>query len=94
MLSSPIQSNGKAGVCSVSTVLSPREVDSQAGFCPIWSVPLQSLGTVVHGVLVRLFAQLVSGQMMPLAVGGGCGGMGVSCQVMKFCDSIVRALWH
>ena len=60
MLSSPIQSNGKAGVCSVSTVLSPREVDSQAGFCPIWSVPLQSLGTVVasgrvESVDARLF---------------------------------------
>jgi hypothetical protein len=45
-------------------------------------------------VLVCLFAQLVSGQMISLAMGGGGGSMGVSCQVVKFCESIVRALWH
>src|ERR1017187_9782841 len=48
----------------------------------------------VHGVLVCLFAQLVSGQMISLAMGGGGGSMGVSCQVVKFCEPIVRALWH
>ena len=48
----------------------------------------------VHGVLVRLLTQLVSGQMISFAMGGGSGGMGVSCQVVKLCGSIVRALWH
>ena len=43
----------------------------------------------VHGVLVRPFAKLVSGQMISFSVGGGSGGMGVSCQVVKFCGSIV-----
>jgi hypothetical protein len=47
-----------------------------------------------NGVLVRLFAQLVSGQMISLAMGRGGGSMSVSCQVVKFCDSIMRALWH
>jgi hypothetical protein len=27
-------------------------------------------------------------------VSGGSGGVGVGRKIMKFCDSIVRALWH
>jgi hypothetical protein len=48
----------------------------------------------VHGMLVRLFGEFVSGQMISFAVGYGGGGVGVSCEVVEFCDSIVRALWH
>lgn len=32
--------------------------------------------------------------MVSLAVGGGGGSMGVGRQVVKFCDAVVRALWH
>ena len=31
--------------------------------------------------------------MISFAVGYG-GGVGVSCEVVEFCDSIVRALWR
>jgi hypothetical protein len=48
----------------------------------------------VHGVLVRLFAEFVSRQMIPLAVSRGGRGVGVGREVMEFCSSIVRALWH
>ena len=32
--------------------------------------------------------------MISFAVGYGGGSVGVSCEVVEFCDSIVRALWH
>jgi len=32
--------------------------------------------------------------MISFAVGHGRGIVGVSCEVMEFCDSIVRALGH
>jgi hypothetical protein len=48
----------------------------------------------VHGVLVRLFAEFVSGKMISLAVSRGGRGVGMGSKVMEFCGSIVRALWH
>jgi hypothetical protein len=48
----------------------------------------------VHGVLVRLFGEFVRGQVISLTVRDSSGGVGVGRQVMKFCDSIVRTLWH
>jgi hypothetical protein len=48
----------------------------------------------IPGVLKRLFGQFVSGEMVSFSV-SGCGGtVGVGRKVMKFRDSIVRALWH
>lgn len=38
---------------------------------------------------MRLFGEFVSGQMIPFSVSNGRGGVGVSGQVMEFCDSIV-----
>ncbi len=32
--------------------------------------------------------------MISLAVGSGSSGVGVGSEVMKFCGSIMRALWH
>ncbi len=43
----------------------------------------------VHGVLVRLLAQFMGGEMVSLAVGGGGGLMGMGGQVMQFGDSVV-----
>jgi hypothetical protein len=48
----------------------------------------------VHGVLVRQFAEFVGGEMVSFTVGGGGSGVGVGRQVVQFCGSIVRALWH
>ena len=48
----------------------------------------------VHGVLVRQFAEFVGGEMVSFPVGGGGSGVGVGRQVVQFCGSIVRALWH
>lgn len=48
----------------------------------------------IQRVLMRLFAQFVRGQMIAFAVRGGGCGVGVRCQVVKFGDSIVRALGH
>jgi hypothetical protein len=45
-------------------------------------------------VLVRLFAEFVSGWMISLAVSCGGRGVGMGSKVMEFCGSIVRALWH
>ena len=42
----------------------------------------------------RLFAKLVSGQVISLGVGSGCGFMGVGCNVVQLCGSIVCALGH
>ncbi len=43
----------------------------------------------IHRVLVRLFGEFVSGQMIPFVVGNGRGGVGVGGQVVEFCYSIV-----
>jgi hypothetical protein len=48
----------------------------------------------VGGVLMRLLAQLVRGQMIAFAVSGRGGGVGVGGQVVQLRDSIVCALWH
>jgi hypothetical protein len=48
----------------------------------------------VHGMLVCLFCELVSSQMVSLAVSDGSGGMSVGRKVVKFRGSIVHALWH
>jgi hypothetical protein len=45
-------------------------------------------------VLVRLFGKFMRGQVISLTVRDGSGGVGVGRQVMEFCDSIVRTLWH
>jgi hypothetical protein len=48
----------------------------------------------VERVLSRLFAELVGGQVIALAV-GGCGcSVGVCSKIVKLRASIVRALWH
>jgi hypothetical protein len=48
----------------------------------------------IHRVLMGLFAELVSGQMVSLSVSRGGCGVGVGRQIMELCGSIVRALWH
>jgi len=39
--------------------------------------------------LESLLAEFMSGSMIRLAVGGRCGGVGVRCNIMKFCGSVV-----
>src|SRR6202140_4147384 len=48
----------------------------------------------VHGVLVRLLTELVSGPMVPFAVRGSGGGVGMGGKVVELGGSIVRALRH
>ena len=48
----------------------------------------------VHGVLMRLSGEFVSGQMIAFAVGYRGSGVGVGCEVVELCDSLVRARWH
>jgi hypothetical protein len=48
----------------------------------------------VRGVLVGLSGQFMSGEMISFAVSGGGGHVGVGRKVVKFCGSIVRALWQ
>jgi hypothetical protein len=48
----------------------------------------------VPGVLVRLFREFVSGQMITFAMGYGGSGMGVGRKVVQLCSLIVSALWH
>jgi hypothetical protein len=43
---------------------------------------------------MRLSGQFVSGEMISFAVSGGGGSMSVGREIMKFCDSIVSALWQ
>jgi hypothetical protein len=45
-------------------------------------------------VLVSLLAEFVSGSMICFAVGDCCDGVGVRCQIVKFCGSVVRTLRH
>ena len=52
---------------------------------------------VLQGVpreLVSLLAEFVSGSMFCFAVGDCCDGVGVECQIVKFCGLIVRTLRH
>jgi hypothetical protein len=44
--------------------------------------------------LVSLLAEFVSGSMICFAVCDRCDGVGVGCQIVKFCGSIVRTLRH
>jgi hypothetical protein len=44
--------------------------------------------------LESLLAEFMTGSMICLAVGGSCDGVGVRCQIVKFCGSIVRTLRH
>jgi hypothetical protein len=48
----------------------------------------------VRGVLVRLSGRFMSGEMISFAMGGGGGSMSVGRKIMKFCGSIVSALWQ
>ena len=52
---------------------------------------------VLQGIpreLVSLLAEFVSGSMICFAVGDCCDGVGVGCQIVKFCGLIVRTLRH
>jgi hypothetical protein len=48
----------------------------------------------VGGMLVRLYGQLVSSEMISFTVCSCCGKVGMGGEVMELGDSIVRALWH
>jgi hypothetical protein len=48
----------------------------------------------VPGLFEGPFAELVSGQVISVAVGGSGSSVGVGCQVVQFCDAIMRALGH
>jgi alpha-galactosidase len=48
----------------------------------------------VGGMLVRLYGQLVSSEMISFTVGGCRCKVGMGRKVMQLGDSIVRALWH
>jgi hypothetical protein len=48
----------------------------------------------IEGMLMSLLAQLMTRQMIPFAVGGGCGVVGVGGKVVKFYDSFVRTGGH
>ena len=41
------------------------------------------------GEFVSLLAEFVCGKMIPLAVRDRCGGVGVRCEIVKFCGLIV-----
>ena len=44
---------------------------------------------------MSLYGQFVSGEMISFAVSGGGGGsMSAGRKIMKFCGSIVNALWQ
>ena len=48
----------------------------------------------VRGVLVGLSGQFMSGEMISFAVSADGGNVGVGRKVVKFCGSIVSALWQ
>jgi hypothetical protein len=54
----------------------------------------QLLGKLVnlHGILVRLFAELVSDQLILFAVGDGRNRVRVSRKVVELCGSLVFSL--
>jgi hypothetical protein len=43
---------------------------------------------------VGLIAELVSGSMIYLAMGNCCGGVGVRCEIVKFCGATMGTLRH
>ncbi|MGA7687142.1 MAG: hypothetical protein WCC32_07570 [Terriglobales bacterium] len=53
-----------------------------------------STGVHYNGVLKRLFAEVVSSQMICFAMGDRCGSVGVGRKVVELCDSIVGTRWH
>jgi hypothetical protein len=59
-------------------------------------LPGEFLGKLkgVRGMLQRLLAKLVSGQVISLGVGCGGSYMSVGGKVVQLCGSIVCALWH
>jgi hypothetical protein len=46
------------------------------------------------GVLMRLFGELVSGEMIALAMSRGCGLVSMSSLVMELSGAVVWALGH
>jgi len=45
-------------------------------------------------VFESFFAEFVSGQVIPFAVGGSSGSVGMLCEAVKFRSSIVATLGH
>jgi hypothetical protein len=45
-------------------------------------------------MLMSLPAQLMSRQMVPFAMGSGCGGVGVGCKIVEFDNPFVRTGGH
>jgi hypothetical protein len=45
-------------------------------------------------MLMRLFGQFVSGEVIVLTVSNCSRGVSVGCQIVEFRDSIMRTLWH
>ncbi len=43
----------------------------------------------IHGILVRLFAEFVCGQVIFFAMGDCRGGVRVGSEIMEFCNSFV-----
>jgi hypothetical protein len=43
---------------------------------------------------VRLSGEFMSGKMISFAMSGGGGNVGLGRRVVKFCGSIVSALWQ
>jgi hypothetical protein len=81
-------------VCSkkLEVVLRLRRLDFAAPHC--FSGELFGIFLRVRGVLMRLSGQFMSGEMISFAVSGGGGNVGVGRKVVKFCGSIVSALWQ
>jgi hypothetical protein len=73
-------------------VLSRRRLDS-AGPYGLFD-DLFGIFLGIRGVLVRLSGQFVSGEMISFAMSGGGRSMSVGRKIVKFCGSIVSALWH
>ena len=48
----------------------------------------------VHRVFESLLAEFVTSKMIPFAVRGRGGGVGMLCQIVKFRGSIVGTLGH
>jgi hypothetical protein len=76
----------------VDIVLSLRRLDFAGPNCLFDE--LFGIFVGVRGVLVRLSGQFVSGEMISFAVSGGGGSMSVGRKIVKFCGSIVSALWQ
>jgi hypothetical protein len=72
--------------------LSRRRLDFAGTYCLFNE--LFGIFLCVRGVLMRLSGQFVSGEMISFAVSGGGGSMSVGRKVVKFCGSIVSALWQ